>query len=129
MDKAPLERLDSFPYRHRVAEVMGTPLSIAEPGMTLEAASRRMVEEKVSSLVTLDEAGRPTGIVTERDILRALAEHGADAAADRIEAFLSQPPGDRCRVAVDDRAEQQFGSHRDDFDDHAPTTSAARSIP
>ena len=94
MDKTPLERLDSFPYRHRVAEVMGTPLSIAEPGMTLEAASRRMVEEKVSSLVTLDEAGRPTGIVTERDILRALAEHGADAAADRIEAFLSSPVHD-----------------------------------
>jgi signal-transduction protein with cAMP-binding, CBS, and nucleotidyltransferase domain len=94
MDKAPLERLDSFPYRHRVAEVMRSPVSIADPGMTLEAASRRMVEEKVSSLVTLDEAGRPTGILTERDILRALAQDGAGAAADRIEAFLSSPVQD-----------------------------------
>jgi signal-transduction protein with cAMP-binding, CBS, and nucleotidyltransferase domain len=94
MDKAPLERLDSFPYRHRVAEVMRAPLSIADPGMTLEAASRRMVEEKVSSLITLDEAGRATGIVTERDILRALAQDGAGAAADRIEAFLTSPVHD-----------------------------------
>ncbi|MCK5495096.1 MAG: CBS domain-containing protein, partial [Hyphomicrobiaceae bacterium] len=94
MDKAPLERLDSFPYRHRVAEVMRTPVSVADPGMTLEAASRRMVEEKVSSLVTLDEAGRATGIITERDIVRALAQDGAGAAADRIEAFLTSPVHD-----------------------------------
>ena len=94
MDKAPLERLDSFPYRHRVAEVMRAPLHIAEPGMTLEAASRRMVEEKVSSLVMLDEAGRATGIITERDILRALAQDGANAAADRVEAFLTSPVHD-----------------------------------
>lgn len=94
MDKAPLERLDSFPYRHRVAEVMRKPLSLAEPGMTLEAASRRMVEQKVSSLVMLDEAGRATGIITERDILRALAEDGANAAADPIESFLTSPVHD-----------------------------------
>lgn len=94
MDKAPLERLDSFPYRHRVAEVMRGPLSVADPGMTLQEASRRMVEEKVSSLVRLDEAGRATGIITERDILRALAEDGADAAADPIEDFLTSPVHD-----------------------------------
>ena len=94
MDKAPLERLDSFPYRHRVAEVMRAPLAIADPGMTLEAASRRMVDERVSSLITLDEAGRATGIITERDILRALAQDGAGAAADRIEAFLTSPVHD-----------------------------------
>lgn len=94
MDKAPLERLDSFPYRHRVAEVMHAPLALADPGMTLEAASRRMVDEKVSSLITLDAAGRATGIITERDILRALAQDGANAAADRIEAFLTSPVHD-----------------------------------
>lgn len=94
MDKAPLERLDSFPYRHRVAEVMRAPLAIADSGMTLEAASRRMVEERVSSLITLDEAGRATGIITERDILRALAQDGAGAAAGRIEAFLTSPVHD-----------------------------------
>ena len=91
MDKAPLERLDSFPYRHRVAEVMQSPLAIAEPGMTLEAAARRMVDAKVSSLVMLDASGRAAGIVTERDILRALAERGPGAAACSVEGYLSTP--------------------------------------
>lgn len=94
MDKAPLERLDSFPYRHRVAEVMHRPLAVADPGMTLEAAARRMIEQQVSSLVMLDEQGRATGIVTERDILRALAQDGAGAATDPVEAFLSRPVHD-----------------------------------
>jgi CBS domain-containing protein len=71
MDKAPLERLDSFPYRHRVAEVMRSPVAITDPGMTLEAAARRMVDENVSSLITLDDSGHATGIITERDILPA----------------------------------------------------------
>ena len=31
MDRAPLERLDSFPYRHRVREVMSSPLVLADP--------------------------------------------------------------------------------------------------
>jgi len=94
MDKTPLERLDSFPYRHRVAEVMRQPLAVAEAGMTLEAAARKMVEQQVSSLVVLDGQGRATGIITERDILRALAQDGADAATDRIEAFLASPVHD-----------------------------------
>jgi signal-transduction protein with cAMP-binding, CBS, and nucleotidyltransferase domain len=94
MDKTPLERLDSFPYRHRVAEVMRSPVATTDAGMTLEAAARRMVEEKVSSLISLDESGCATGIITERDILRALAEDGPGAATDRIEAFITSPVHD-----------------------------------
>jgi CBS domain-containing protein len=94
MDRAPLERLDSFPYRHRVREVMAAPLILADPDMTLEAASRLMVEKKVSALVALDDAGRAAGIITERDVLRALARDGAGAAADRVRAFLQSPVHD-----------------------------------
>ena len=91
MDRTALERLDSFPYRHRVREVMTSPLIAADPDSTLEAASRIMVENKVSALVTLGGGGRAAGIITERDVLRALASHGAGAAADRVASFLSSP--------------------------------------
>ena len=91
MPSVPLARLDSFPYRHRVREVMSAPLIVAEPEMTLEAASRLMVDKKVSALVALDGAGRAAGIITERDVLRALARDGADAAGNRVRAFLSTP--------------------------------------
>jgi len=91
MRSVPLARLDSFPYRHRVGEVMSAPLVVVEPETTLGVASRLMVEKNVSSLVALDGAGRAAGIITERDVLRALARDGADAATDRVGAFLSQP--------------------------------------
>ncbi len=90
----PLERLDAFPYRHRVRDVMVTPLAVAEPGMTLEAAAKLMAESRVSSLVTLDGKGRAAGILTERDILRALARDGAAAATDRVASFMSSPVHD-----------------------------------
>ena len=70
---------------------VSAPLVLADPDMTLEAASRLMVEKKVSALVALDGAERPAGIVTERDVLRALARDGAGAAAERVAAFLSSP--------------------------------------
>lgn len=91
MLRMPLARLDSFPYRHRVGEVMSAPLVVAEPEMTLASASRLMIDRKVSSLVALDRKGRAMGIITERDVLRALARDGADAATDRVGAFLSSP--------------------------------------
>lgn len=94
MIKAVFERLDSFPYRHRVGEVMSAPLAVAEPDMTLEDAARLMVDKKVSSLVVLNAEGRADGIVTERDVLRAMAGNGADAAANRVGAFLSRPVHD-----------------------------------
>ncbi|UCH74343.1 MAG: CBS domain-containing protein [Rhodospirillales bacterium] len=91
MNSMPLARLDSFPYRHRVREVMSAPLELVEPEMTLGAASRLMVDKKVSSLVALDGTGRAAGIITERDVLRAMARDSADAATDRVGSFLSSP--------------------------------------
>ncbi|MGE4218127.1 MAG: DUF294 nucleotidyltransferase-like domain-containing protein [Alphaproteobacteria bacterium] len=69
----PLQRLDSYPYRHRVAEAMSRPLVTAAEDETVAAVARRMVERSVSSVVVLDRAGRPHGIATERDILRFFA--------------------------------------------------------
>lgn len=94
MDSAPLERLDSFPYRHRVREVMSAPVVTATPGMTLEDAARRMAAEKVSSVITLDAAGRAAGILTERDLLHALGRRGAAAAAEPVAGFLTSPVHD-----------------------------------
>ncbi len=73
-----LRRIDSFPYRHRVAELMSAPLVSALPEATLAEASRLMSERGISSVVTVDTQGRPSGILTERDILRvvAMTRHG-----------------------------------------------------
>ncbi|CAA7626433.1 DUF294 nucleotidyltransferase-like domain-containing protein [Magnetospirillum sp. UT-4] len=86
-----LARIESFPYRHRVSAVMGAPLAVARPGTTIAEAARRMSGSGISSLVVADEAGRPVGIVTERDVLKAVAAHGNSAADVPLGMVMSSP--------------------------------------
>jgi len=84
-------RLDSFLYRHRVAEVMRGPVVTVAPDTSLAEASRVMIRQRIGSLVVADSEGRARGIATERDFLRALAETGMDAAATPISRIMSVP--------------------------------------
>jgi CBS domain-containing protein len=92
-----LARIDPYPYRHRVADVMSAPPKFIAGSTRLSEALRRMEQDKVSSLlVTAGETGVPalpadTGIVTERDVLRALAKHGAEALTHPIGDFATRP--------------------------------------
>jgi CBS domain-containing protein len=99
MDTRALERLDSFPYRHTVAEVMSAPPVTAEPQTTLAEASRLMHGHSVSSVIVVDGAGAPLGIVTEKDVVDAIAEAEAAALSDPLSKRMSRPlasvPGDR----------------------------------
>jgi len=88
-------RVDSYPYRHRVRDVMSAPAKFLAPDAPLADLLKRMAEERVSSLfVGFGPAGqRPesTGIVTERDVMRALARHGAAALQMTVGEFASRP--------------------------------------
>jgi CBS domain-containing protein len=92
-----LARIDSYPYRHRVADVMSAPPQFVAASASLGQALQRMAQAKLSSLlVTEKDAGVPkcphdTGIITERDALRAVAAHGAEALARPVGAFASKP--------------------------------------
>lgn len=54
-----------------VEGIMGRHLLTAEPGERLQDAARRMVERRVGAILVLEE-GRLAGILTERDVLRAV---------------------------------------------------------
>ena len=90
-------RIDAFPYRHRVRDVMSAPVRVVAAGVSLGEALKRMADEKISSvLVSAKGAGAPlraadTGIVTERDVLRVLAAHGADALGRTVDTIASKP--------------------------------------
>lgn len=88
-------RLDPHPYRHRAADVMSPPQFIA-PGANVAEAVQRMAGLRVSSLFVAPETGAPprpesTGIVTERDVLRAIAEGGAAALTRPVDAIATRP--------------------------------------
>jgi len=86
---APLARIDSFPYRHRVADIMSTPPQFLAEDASLRDAATMMDARGISS-VFLRHAG-DTGILTERDVIRALASDGADALGMPAAAAASFP--------------------------------------
>lgn len=91
VDMASLERLDSFPYRHRVHEVMGSPVATAAQDTSIADACRRMADSGISSLIVADRENRPIGIVTERDVLRAVAAHRERAIGLPLSHVMSSP--------------------------------------
>jgi len=97
-DVSSLARLDSFPYRHRLSEVMARPVLTGHEDLSLAEACDRMDAAKVSSLVVVDTDGRAVGIVTERDVLRSLARRRGAALEARLAEVMSTPvrtvPGD-----------------------------------
>jgi CBS domain-containing protein len=57
---------------------------------TVAAASQRMVETGVGSVIVLDPAGRPEGIVTDRDLRERVLAAGRPA-GDAVSAVMSSP--------------------------------------
>lgn len=66
-------RIDSYPYRHQARDIMHTPPRIVEHSTIVRDALSLMMREQVSSVfVTPGHQEETYGIVTERDILRAI---------------------------------------------------------
>ncbi|MCY3879690.1 MAG: DUF294 nucleotidyltransferase-like domain-containing protein [Rhodobacteraceae bacterium] len=83
-----LTRIDSFPYRNRVQDVMSAPPVFADAGDSLSACISKMATEGVTSLfIRTDDPG----IITESDILRAIDSVGADALRRPVGNYCSQP--------------------------------------
>lgn len=84
-----IERVETFPFRKRVFEVMQVPPihSLRKSASALEVA-RMMTEKKITSVIITDESNRAAGIVTEQDITRAFESSSLDGA--RAEAIMSR---------------------------------------
>jgi CBS domain-containing protein len=49
------------------------------PSETLAAAARKLTEHRIGALVVRDRIGRLVGMISERDLVTALTQHGAGA--------------------------------------------------
>lgn len=69
----------------------GTHVDTVSPEIPLAAVARRMVAQGVGSLVVQHEgSGRILGVLTERDLVRSVAEHGADSLEFPASRVLTQ---------------------------------------
>ena len=62
-----------------------------DPRWTLAAAAVAMRRERVGALMLIDDAGRLAGILTERDLLRALADR-RDPKRIHVSEYMTQDP-------------------------------------
>lgn len=84
------ERIDSYPYRHRIEDVMSSPPVRLPAGRVLRDAMSALIARNVSS-VFVDGADGTMGIATERDVLRCLHAKGADALETPLSEIASTP--------------------------------------
>ena len=95
-----LARLDSYPYRHRVRELMSSPPIFIANEASTGSALELMADSRISSLFVAppgkkSEAGPfpgvECGIVTERDILRAIRKDATGALEKPVGSIASRP--------------------------------------
>ena len=91
-EEALFARIDSYPYRHRVADVMRVPPIAVAPDTRLRRALATMMEQRVSSVfVESANDGIARGILTERDVLRALHAEPEKALDETVDRHASWP--------------------------------------
>lgn len=61
-----------------------------EPNTTLKSAVSLLAEKRIGAVVILGAGRRIAGILSERDIVRALAERGADALAEPVSQTMTR---------------------------------------
>lgn len=93
-----LRRIDSYPYRHHIRDIMHTPPRFVAADNPVRDTLARLMKERISSFFVRtvphseqEVQAQNTGIVTERDLLRAVATHGAAALDMPIDRFMSKP--------------------------------------
>jgi CBS domain-containing protein len=62
----------------------GTNVTTTQPTATLESGIRILAEREIGALVVLDAEQRVIGVLSERDVVRALAERGAGALTEPL---------------------------------------------
>jgi CBS domain-containing protein len=72
-----------------VAEVMNSDVLTVEPASSIGEAAEKMMEAKVGAVVVMEDMVRLVGIITERDLLRAVAQR-ARAAEARVRQWMTE---------------------------------------
>lgn len=75
----------------KLAELVERPAVVAETHEPLAEAAKLMLDNRIGSLVVMDDAGELAGIFTERDLLRACAA-GVDTHASTIGKWMTDDP-------------------------------------
>ena len=69
----------------------GSTVATIRPGETVGSAVDALVSNNIGALVASDDGERVDGIISERDIVRALAQHGPGLLALTVAEVMTRP--------------------------------------
>ena len=72
-----------------VAEVMNKSVVTVDPTSSIGEAAEKMIEAGVGAVVVMEDMARIVGIITERDLMRAVAQR-ARAAEARVRQWMTE---------------------------------------
>jgi CBS domain-containing protein len=73
-----------------ILAVKGSDIVGIEPNADLAAAAQLLSTHRVGALVIRGAGGRIAGILSERDVVRALAEHGTNALSIQVAKVMTR---------------------------------------
>jgi CBS domain-containing protein len=73
-----------------ILRTKGRSVATIEPGLTVAQAVRELKTRGIGAIVVSDDGSSVAGILSERDIVHALAEHGADLLAMRVDQLMTR---------------------------------------
>ena len=68
----------------------GTKVVTTRPGATIAAIIRMMRIEGIGALVVSEDGAKVTGLISERDIVLGLAEHGPDVLGMQVSELMNR---------------------------------------
>ncbi len=69
--------------------IKGSSVATAPPEATITDIAARLKQEKIGALVVSDDGVKVLGIISERDIVRGLADHGLDLLDKRADELMT----------------------------------------
>lgn len=65
-------------------------VATARPDESVHDIVKRLAQRKIGAIVIVDDEGKVSGIISERDVIRAVAELGGDALAMPAKSFMTR---------------------------------------
>jgi DNA polymerase-3 subunit epsilon/CBS domain-containing protein len=84
-------RIDSYVFERSLEDVMSAPPITIAPDSTLLAAAQLMTTQRIGALLVRTADGKPRGILTERDLLRATAQGSGASDKTTVAQAMSSP--------------------------------------
>jgi signal-transduction protein with cAMP-binding, CBS, and nucleotidyltransferase domain len=74
-----------------IGDLMRKKLITVGESTSVQDAAKKMMDKNISSLVVIDENSRPTGLVTERDLVRKVCVQGTYPSKIVTKEIMSSP--------------------------------------